>query len=674
MAIQLAAGWARGKRLMAVSRDGFWEYRPKSDEGWYSSRVLEQLGWPAGRARSGRCTLKQAERLVHPEDLRTLRQLLRRAKAGDAVLVQELRLHLPGRPWRWMRAHVQRGADEHGALLLYGTLQDIHDEKTATLALESLVRDRTASLEHALALAEQRRQQAEAADSAKTHFLAQVSHEIRTPLTGVLGMIELARRTPLNRQQQRYLDTADDSARALQHVISDLLDLSRIESGQVELAQESFDPARVMAHALRSVLSMHTASALSIVFDWEGDTPCLRGDPGALRQIATNLLTNAVKFTASGQVSLQGDCRLLPGEPGQARLTLKVRDTGPGIDPSQRERIFEPFVQGGQQPVRGVGGAGLGLAIARRLSQAMGATLQLECPPEGGSAFTLTLTLPTVADPRRAVSPAPVPLPAGATAWLVHGNASMGPWLGARLARLGWASRLFAGLDQALRAVQTGGGARPGMLVIGQSALGDVGSLAVLHEALPDVPVRLIVQPGWNQPALEAEAHAMGLPILVAPLTPAQLQRLHTGQVTLPDEDDDRRVASPPAPDRQPEVLLVEDNPLNLLVGREYLQSMGLAVREAATGASALASCLARPPALVLLDLQLPDMDGLEVSRRLRALQQQGAWPGAPIVALTAHGSTQDRRACRAAGMDGLMTKPMTLNKLQRRLTRWVRV
>lgn len=657
---------------MAVSRDGFWEYRPGADEGWYSPRVLEMLGRPAGPGHGGHCTVQRVEQAIHPDDLSAFRRALRRVMAGETGFSLDLRLQLAGQLSRWVRAHVHQGVDETGEALVYGTVQDIHAEKTATLALEALVHERTAGLAQALGLADQRRREAEAANAAKTHFLAQMSHELRTPLTGVLGMIELARRTPLTPPQQRYLDTANESAQSLLHVISDLLDLSRIESGQVELAQEAFDPARVMAHALRSVLSIAPESELAIKFDWVGDSPCLLGDPGALRQIATNLVSNAVKFTPTGLVALRGECHPLPKAPGHVALTLQVSDTGPGIEPAHRDRIFQPFVQGQRRPVRGAAGAGLGLAIAQRLADAMGASLSLRCPADGGTEITLAVTLPTAPDPR--ALPAPCPLPPGAQAWLVYGSASGGTWLEMRLRRLGWQCRLFASVHEVLQAVPAAGQGLPGMVLVGQSALGELPSLAPLREALPGVPMRLNVLPQWEQPALEAEAHALGLPILVAPLTPAQLARLHTSDVTLPDEADDRRLARPPSPAEQPEVLLVEDDPLNLLVSREYLQALGLQVREATTGADAVAACLAQPPALVLLDLQLTDMDGFAVSRRLRALQQQGAWPGAPIVALTAHAGTADRRACRAAGMDAMLTKPMSLAKLRRRLARWVPV
>lgn len=670
MAEDLSPRFERGQRALAASRDGFWERNLRTGSVWHSPSLLAMLGAEPLAQPGG---MDRGTQHVHPDDLAAFQHALAQATPQHEFFKYEARFRTKLGTWHWMRGRGRIWLDPDGAPeYLCGTLTDVHREKSALLALEAqqrqleaLVRERTAGLEAALALAEQRRQEAERANAAKSRFLAHMSHEIRTPLNGVLGLTELALRTELSSQQRRYLESAHSSGGAVLQVISDVLDLSRIESGRVELRGQDFDPVRAMAEALRAVMPLNHNPEVVLAFDWQGDSCWVHGDDSCLRQIVTNLLGNAIKFTPRGHVALQGHIRRLA--PEQVLLEISVTDTGPGIPENLHNEVFEPFVQADNSLARDHGGAGLGLAIASRLAQAMTARLQLECPPEGGTVFKLSCTLPWAPTPADAVGPAPSQ---PGLLWLVYHRPDAGHWLGRRLTRLGWQVRLM-NLQQANALAQDSAVPQPDVLLLAEPALAELDDLMPLRQALPLAALRLLVRPSWHNPALEAQANALRIPILVAPLTPDQLLCIAAEQPLQAGADADRR-ASAPQLLPQAEVLLVEDNPVNQLVGQEFLRALGLSVRLADDGESAIAACLAETPELVLMDLEMPGMDGLQAARRLRQLQRDGLWAGAPIVALTAHAGAADRAACREAGMDGVLTKPLSLDTLRQQLGRWL--
>ena len=666
-----ALTFARLERAACASGDGYWEHDLRTGLIWYSPRFNVTFGFAADRPAP---TLPLARAHIHPDDAPRYFALRDAALAARGRFEYEVRYLDATQSWRWMHGRGQVFTNVLGEPeYIAGVVTEIQAEKEAALArdrreheLESLVRERTASLQAALALAEQRQQEAESANIAKSRFLAHMSHEIRTPLNGVLGLTELALRVAQSPEQRRYLETSHQSGQALLRMIDDVLDLSRIEAGNVELRLRHFDPAQVLAEALRSLLPLARRRDLLMVFDWVGDVPWVDGDDGALRQIVINLLGNALKFTERGQISMIIEAR--PDGDARVALTVTVSDTGPGVPEGRRAEIFEAFVQGDDSLSRAHGGAGLGLAIASRLAQAMGGSLQLDCPPDGGSVFTLCLGLPVVPVPEGKRLDAP---PAPGRAWVVYQRSPGGRWMAAHLARLGWQAEVIYGLANAVERARAGTTPAPDAVLVAEQALLPGIDLNELRAALPQAQLRLLIRPDWHDPALEAQAARLHIQTLVAPVTPAQLQRLGADEDIVAESEAEQR-DNPPALRPQADVLLVEDNPVNQLVGQEFLRALGLDVRVVDGGEAALAACLARTPALVLMDLQMPGMDGLEATRRLRALQQEGRWPGAPIVALTAHASANERAACRAAGMDGVLTKPLALDTLRRQLARWL--
>ncbi|MDT7837359.1 PAS domain-containing hybrid sensor histidine kinase/response regulator [Aquabacterium sp. OR-4] len=662
----------RCQRALASSRDGYWEHHLHTGGVWYSTSFLRLFGFAPDAPMP---SMAQAHQRLHPDDCSRILDAYRSAVASCGDFDYEVRYLDAHNLWRWVRGRGQVWPDADGRPeVISGAVTDVHQEKLAQLslaaqqqALEALVHERTARLEAALALAEERRQEAERAAAAKSRFLAHMSHEIRTPLNGVLGLTELALRSADTPELQRFLSAAHQSGQALLQTISDVLDLSRIESGHAGLRRKPFDATQALADTLRAVMPLARQRDLMLLFDWVGDSHWLQGDPGSLRQIVTNLLGNAVKFTPQGSVSLRGETRR--GADGRVALEVQVIDTGPGIAPERRAQVFEPFVQGDDSLSRGHGGAGLGLAIATLLAEAMEGQLTLDCPDGGGSVFTLRLLLDEAEAPAQAPEP---PAPPPGLAWLVYHREDAGQWLAQRLQRLGWQTRVLDSVAEASRLAQQAEAPGPDLVLLAEPALQPGIDLRVLRELLPQAQLRLLVRPDWRDTALESAASALQIRPLVAPLTPRQLRHILTNADDGLGGDTTDAHHAAPALQADATVLLVEDNEVNQLVGQELLHALGLHTTLAGNGASALTACLERPPSLVLMDLQLPGMDGLETTRRLRAMQRDRRWPGAPIVALTAHASPEDHAACRAAGMDGVLTKPLQLDTLRRRLARWL--
>ena len=677
---------ARYQRALAASHDGFWERNLRTQAIWYSPSFLSLFGFADGDlpARRGVATAR-----VHPEDRARFVAAYDNALANRATgsFNYEIRFLDASGQWRWVRGQGQVWSDEQGEPeFICGAVSDIHHKATALLQLkqqraelEALVQERTAGLEAALILAEQRRIEAERANAAKTQFLAHMSHEIRTPLNGVLGLTELALRGAISTDQRRYLTVAHQSGQALLRVISDVLDFSRIEAGRVDLRPQSLDLPALLAEALRAVMPLARQRDLVLMYDWTGDSDLVLGDETGIRQIITNLLGNAIKFTRQGQVSLTTDARR--DGPAHLALAIQVQDSGPGIPPALLGRIFEPFEQGDDSLGRSHGGTGLGLAIAYRLAAAMGGAMQVECPAEGGTIFTLALRLPLANPDIVAAAPTAAVL-TGRQAWLVYHREAPALWLAGRLERLGWQVIPCIGLPDAMGRALDAAEPRPDLVLLAEPALSPGIDLRPLRTALPGTLMHLLIRPDWHDPALELQTTALGVSTMVAPLTPSDLLGL--------GKDLDATPAPAPAPflpgdsaDGPPtdavqqlrvgaSVLLVEDNPVNQMVGQAFLQALGLRVKVADGGSEALASCQDDPPDLVLMDLQMPGMDGLEATQRLLALQREGRWPGAPIVALTAHASETDRHACLAAGMVGVLTKPLSLDGLRRQLLPWL--
>lgn len=490
---------------------------------------------------------------------------------------------------------------------------------------------------------EQARRRALDMAHARAAFLANMSHEIRTPLNGMLGMIALALDNPLPGEQRQQLTIAHDSGKVLVELLNDILDLSKFDAGQLELERIPFDMATLVEDTA-SLLSQNVAQGVELTCLIAHDFPAsVLGDPTRVRQIVGNLLSNALKFTRFGRV----DVRL---EPMIGGVRLEVRDTGIGIPEEAQARIFQPFTQAGAGITRQYGGTGLGLALTRNLCKAMHGHLHIRSQPGFGSRFTAELPLNACAK-----ADTPEPLHASVAALTAAGSGLHELMLGL-LPALGLAYARHNGIDTVAGATD---------LLI----LDDVQALPEVRR-VSQVPILLVTAYGNFLPSEQALAMAP-LHQLARPLTRGALyQTLHR---VLQGHDAEHPLATPPPATAKgrARILLVEDNPVNQLVAKGMLAKLGCQVELATQGVEALARLEEEAFDLVLMDCNMPVMDGYEATRRIR---ERGHWPGLPIVALTANAMPEERDRCRAAGMDDYLAKPFRREDLLAVVDRWVPV
>jgi PAS domain S-box-containing protein len=368
---------------------GVWDWDLVTGESHWNRQMFELLGLSQREDGLARGDLFMA--MVHAQDRAAVQEAVRQALEGDATFEMEMRLVRADGQLRWVLGRAQVVRDEHGrALRMVGVNLDITDSKHAAMQLRALnatleqrVRERTAELAAA-------RDAAEAATHAKSAFLAHMSHEIRTPLNAVIGLSQLLKQRALPEDLDCFVDHIHAAGEQLLALVNDVLDLSRIEAGEMRLEAVVFEPLPLLRTVLALVRPQADAKALALVADVAPDLPGrLVGDPLRLRQVLLNLLSNAVKFTPSGRVTLRA--RLQAQIEQQVLLLVEIQDTGIGIAPEQQGHIFEPFVQADSSTTRRFGGTGLGLSIVRRLVDMMQGTLALQSTPGEGSTFTVIL-------------------------------------------------------------------------------------------------------------------------------------------------------------------------------------------------------------------------------------------------------------------------------------------
>jgi signal transduction histidine kinase/CheY-like chemotaxis protein/HPt (histidine-containing phosphotransfer) domain-containing protein len=515
------------------------------------------------------------------------------------------------------------------------------------------------ALNHQLRAAKER---AEAASRAKSEFLANVSHEIRTPINGIVGMTELVLDGRLSDEQRGLLQMALGSTDSLLRVINDVLDFARIEARRLELREEPFELRETVARALQPLAMRAAEKGVELAYAVAADVPeHLRGDAGRLTQVLVNLAGNAVKFTEAGEVAVTA--ALVAADAASVMLRFSVRDTGIGIPPAEQARIFDAFTQVDGSLTRSHGGTGLGLAICRELVALMGGAIDVESRPGHGSAFRFTVAL------RRAPAAAALESPrlAGWRALVIEPNPlTRSTLLEALRARGAEARGAAAGLE-ASGALRDGlGGPRFTLVVVDAGLVATDGPLreALREAASNGAALLLLVPPAAGEPP-PAELAVRGR--LVTPFSPASLREA-LERVVAPDLDPDATPslalpASALRPRRKLRVLLAEDNSVNRLVATRRLQSWGHAVSAVVNGEEALAAFRDEPFDLVLMDCQMPVMDGLAATRAIRELEKRGR-VRVPILALTAHARGENRDQALAAGCDGYLTKPIKADEL----------
>jgi PAS domain S-box-containing protein len=622
----------------------------------FCNRAFEELyGYGPGEM-SGQLT-----RITYrsDEEYEALGAELSAALAKGQVLVRELEGAKKGGEPIWVRISVA-AIDPANPADTVAVVQDITERRQA----ESQLREARAT--------------AEAATQAKSMFLASMSHEIRTPMNGVLSMIELLQRTRLDAEQREMSGIVRDSASSLLKIIDDILDSSKIESGRLEIEKVPMSPLAVVEGVADALAPHALKKKLQLTAFVDPSVPAMvEGDPVRLRQILFNLVGNAIKFTEQGEVVVR--LSVASTTPGGMRLMARVTDTGVGLAPQAVARLFQPFVQADGSTTRRFGGTGLGLSISRGLVERMGGEIGVDSAPGQGSTFWFTFEVGASAEPA-----AEEPNLAGLCVLVVEDNATV-------------RDTLYTYLSMAAAQVELAATAEDALVLARRFADASIAiDAAIVDLRLPGMdgfelrrklaaepaPIPCVMLTAYDEPGQRGKALAAGFAAyLTKPVRRTTLLRsiaISCGRLTLPIEES---VASGELPAMQPPdrdsalaagelILVAEDNPTNQLVIMRQLAQLGFATDLAENGRKAFDMYRANRYGLVVTDIHMPEMDGLELAAAIRDTHLARGGPPVPVVALTADVLSADAERYLAAGISEWLRKPVELNRLADALDR----
>lgn len=616
-----------------------------------------------------------------PEDRRKLKALLQ--ANGQVSDFETVLLRKDGSP-----LHASFNAhyffDEAGNVQgIEGLIRDVSHRKKAELALKEAKEDmETANraLQKAIEEARSMAARAEVANVAKSEFLANMSHEIRTPMNGILGMIGFLKDTPLTEEQLQYVRVVESSAQSLLGILNDILDFSKIEAGRLDLESLGFDLVGLLEDVMDLLAVRAGEKGLELSCFIEPGIPSpLTGDPVRLRQILTNLIGNAIKFTQQGHVEVRAALQAETDSHLVVRFT--VTDTGIGIPADRMKDIFGVFTQVDASITRRYGGTGLGLSISKRLAEIMGGTLEVESTVGKGSKFQFTVSLGRAADAARVHLPAE--LLCGRHVLVAdNGEASRGS-LVEHLEVWGCRHEAVANAFEAVSALRAAvNGGDPFQAAILSLQLSDVdgsslGKMIKEDEGLSETGLVLMTPVGYR-----SEGNGGTEDVFAASLTkPVKRAQLHSALLlALGDRSgcsgSECRTTQDPRADggrrRKCRVLLAEDNAVNQMVALKILDRLGYRADAVANGIEAVRALETLPYDLVLMDVQMPDMDGIEATRVIRSPSSRVHRHEVPIIAMTAYAMKGDRERFLAAGMNDYVSKPVSIETLTRVLSRWL--
>ncbi|MCP9472979.1 MAG: response regulator [Nitrospira sp.] len=605
--------------------------------------------------------------------------------------LQGLEVLLPEASFSWTLCPVT----SHGLVRGYGIdVTNIRKAQQELMRTAQELRDANRRLDEALTVAQE-------AARAKATFLAMMSHEIRTPMNGVIGMTSLLMETPLSPEQKTYATTIRQCGESLLHVINDVLEYSKIEAGKLELESIDFNLRDTVEDTLAQFAQQADAKGLELTGLVHADVPiALRGDPSRLRQVLTNLIGNALKFTQQGEVSLQ----VFLEEDSSDRVVIRfdVTDSGIGIPPDTQAKLFRPFVQGDSSTTRRYGGTGLGLMISKQLIELMGGHITVTSSVGRGSTFQCTARFVKQADSPRAIVPSDDL--AGHRVLIVDDHESGRRVLRALMSGWGMLAETVEDADTALRRfAETATGGIPFELVIADVIMPRKDGLQFVRELRQHAegkttPVVLLT------PLLQRDYTERGQSVgpvgyLQKPIRHDQLRDClrkalalasepPAGQPIRPDSSSTERAPAAHA-SRRPSLLIVEDNEINQKLAARMVQKLGCDSRIANNGQEALDALAEKTYDAILMDCQMPILDGFETTRIIRQREADAATAAdttaggtrkagtsrpwrIPIIAVTANAMKGDREQCLAAGMDDYLAKPIQLEALRSVLDRWI--
>ncbi len=647
--LELHLSEQRYRQLVDSAQVILWRSRLDSAQFSYVNREAEDLlGYPAQQWTNTPAFWIDH---LHPEDRELAESRCKGAADNQGAQQFEHRMIAAGGRVVWLRTAVRLVTGDGGTRELVGVMTDITERKRAQEA-------------------------AEEASRSKSEFLANMSHEIRTPMNGIIGMTELLLGTELTEEQEDFLAAVRSSAESLLVVINDILDYSKMEAGKISLEQVDFDLQECVGDAMRLLALAAHNKGLELAFHFGPDLPlALVGDSTRLRQVLLNLTGNAVKFTASGEVVL--DVRTELRLDHEVKLHFSVRDTGIGIPRDKQAKLFRMFEQVDMSTTRQFGGTGLGLAISKGIVEMMGGEIWLESTAGAGSTFHFTATFPLATTGSRSQPVSPEQLH-GLPVLIIDDNSTNRRIL-EQIARQ-WkmlpetaasAAEGLAKLNQALASGQ------PAPLILLDEQMPVMGGLELIEQLRADPrfsslpPIMMLTSADQSESA--ARCRELGVKnYLIKPIRPADLQMAIRKSLGMSQTLATRRPSQNiVAPGQHLRILLAEDNPVNQRVAEGLLRKMGHQVTLAATGSETIARWKEAPFDLVLMDVQMPEMDGLEATRNIRQLELViGAH--IPIVAMTAHAMSGDRDRCLDAGMDDYVSKPVSLKLLSQAIARCV--